>query len=943
MDVTSDTVTAGSMLSGTTATKNDGTKATGNIASKSSTDLTVSGATVTAPAGYYANAASKAVATTTHPNPSASITSSTGVVTASHTQSTGYVTGGTTTGTLNLTTQAGKTVTPTETAQTAVSSYRWTTGPVSVAAISSTYVGTGITTRSAADMTVAAQSVTAPAGYYSQAFTKAVTTTTHPNPTATIVSSTGVVTATHTQTAGYVAAGTTTGTLNLTTQGAQTITPGSTEQTIASNRWLTGTQTIEAIPSAYRIVDSEYYKATLVNDGNLGVYYTYVIYSDTQYASTGSTFYFKAGDIITCKADNLAASTVYSDGSIIYTTAAKLTYSYTTPAHPLNVLFSGRGIHFNSPTLEITSDGIHDVADYARATVVAGNAFPPAVTITKAPTIGVNTSGVVTASYTGSSSITPTVTSGYISQGTAGTISTTGTSTYQLTSKAAATYYPSTADQTIASQRWLVGNQTIKSVTTSNLTAENIAEGVVVQVGDSSNASRITQVTGTHTSGKTYTATIINTGNINYCYVQHPSSSGTMYYTDGDTFAIEEGDIIYITCAGSRAGGTIYINDIQVTFDAYNTVHYSYEVPANTNVEIRLIYGSNGLIYLNEVVDEISITQNGRYDVSEYDFADVNVTAAGFTVDQIAMNSISGAISGSSATFISPYAFYACISLTSVSFPLCTDIGSYAFYNCRVLSTVNFPSVTGIGNYAFGSCSGLTTVSFPKCTYITSYAFYYCSNLTNISFPSCGDIQSNAFSRCSALTIASFPYCSIIGINAFGSCHMLQTVYFPSCKTISTGAFYSCIRLESAIFPECTSMASTAFFGCSSLTTASFPKCTFIGSSAFNGCNLLTTTHFPLCSTIGVSAFCLCYNLTTASFPSCTAISSYAFIDCSSLTSLYLLGSSVPKLGNSAFTRTPISTSTGGVYGSIFVPASLYNSYLTATNWSVYSSRIVSV
>ena len=48
MDVTSDTVAAGSLLSGKTATKNDGTKVTGNIASKTASDLTASGATVTA-------------------------------------------------------------------------------------------------------------------------------------------------------------------------------------------------------------------------------------------------------------------------------------------------------------------------------------------------------------------------------------------------------------------------------------------------------------------------------------------------------------------------------------------------------------------------------------------------------------------------------------------------------------------------------------------------------------------------------------------------------------------------------------------------------------------------------------------------------------------------------------------------------------------------------
>lgn len=59
MDTTQKTVTAGTMLSGTTALKNDGTDVTGNIASKSSSDLTANNLTVTAPAGYYASAASK--------------------------------------------------------------------------------------------------------------------------------------------------------------------------------------------------------------------------------------------------------------------------------------------------------------------------------------------------------------------------------------------------------------------------------------------------------------------------------------------------------------------------------------------------------------------------------------------------------------------------------------------------------------------------------------------------------------------------------------------------------------------------------------------------------------------------------------------------------------------------------------------------------------------
>ena len=59
MDTTDKTADSGNMLNGITALKNDGTTATGNIASKTSSDLIVSGATVTAPAGYYASSASQ--------------------------------------------------------------------------------------------------------------------------------------------------------------------------------------------------------------------------------------------------------------------------------------------------------------------------------------------------------------------------------------------------------------------------------------------------------------------------------------------------------------------------------------------------------------------------------------------------------------------------------------------------------------------------------------------------------------------------------------------------------------------------------------------------------------------------------------------------------------------------------------------------------------------
>ena len=77
------------------------------ITANTSSDLSVSGATVTAPAGYYANAASTSVSTVTHANPTVTVNSSTGLITASHTQSAGYVSAGTTTGTSQLTVYDG--------------------------------------------------------------------------------------------------------------------------------------------------------------------------------------------------------------------------------------------------------------------------------------------------------------------------------------------------------------------------------------------------------------------------------------------------------------------------------------------------------------------------------------------------------------------------------------------------------------------------------------------------------------------------------------------------------------------------------------------------------------------------------------------------------------------------------------------------------------------
>lgn len=87
-------------------------------------------------------------------------------------------------------------------------------------------------------------------------------------------------------------------------------------------------------------------------------------------------------------------------------------------------------------------------------------------------------------------SVTPTVSAGYVSSGTAGNSAVSLTAS--VTTKAAATYTPSTSNQTIASGTYLTGAQTISG--DANLVASNIKSGVsIFGVAGSLSAATVSQ------------------------------------------------------------------------------------------------------------------------------------------------------------------------------------------------------------------------------------------------------------------------------------------------------------------------------------------------------------------------------------------------------------------------------------------------------------------
>ena len=143
------TPSSGKLLSKVTVNVPTGT-------ARDSSDLTVSGAAVNVPAGLYSSAASKSVASGTAGTPTASkgaVSNNSVTVTPSVTNTAGYITGGTKTG-AGVTVSASelvsgnKTLTPSETAQSGIDVTNFKTA--SVGAISSTYVGSGVSKKAAA-------------------------------------------------------------------------------------------------------------------------------------------------------------------------------------------------------------------------------------------------------------------------------------------------------------------------------------------------------------------------------------------------------------------------------------------------------------------------------------------------------------------------------------------------------------------------------------------------------------------------------------------------------------------------------------------------------------------------------------------------------------------------------------------------------------------------
>lgn len=354
-----------------------------------------------------------------------------------------------------------------------------------------------------------------------------------------------------------------------------------------------------------------------------------------------------------------------------------------------------------------------------------------------------------------------------------------------------------------------------------------------------------------------------------------------------------------------------------------------------------------------------TITANGTYNVAAFASASVLV--------QPALQTKTGITPSTAAQTISADAGYYGLSTVTVTaipsayiIPTGTsvittngvyNVAAFASASVSVPSTapnIQALSVSANGTYtATGGVDGYSPVTVNVIGGGITADNIAERTLSGVMTGSASSIYAYAFAQ-TQITEANFSQATKLGSFAFASCKSLTTVNMPALTSISSYAFTYCSYLTAVDFPVLTGISDYTFNNCYRLGSVNAPAATYVGGAAFSKCSGLTSINIESVNAVGASAFIGCRFLPEISLPSVSSIGNYAFQQCFCLLSVYLNSvSSVPTLGGSyAFASTPISTYTdytGGVNGSIYVPASLYDAFTTAANWSIYSARMVSV
>ena len=319
----------------------------------------------------------------------------------------------------------------------------------------------------------------------------------------------------------------------------------------------------------------------------------------------------------------------------------------------------------------------------------------------------------------------------------------------------------------------------------------------------------------------------------------------------------------------------------------------------------------------------LDISNNGVFDVYSYASANVNVPTTGFNEREVTEGKFNIVNLNNSASFVKnnvfdnnnyiqtvnlpdcyevkEEAFCYCTNLTTVNLPMCSSISSAVFRNCYSLSQVNLPMVKTISALAFNNCSSLTSLTLCTDVYWTvpfGNRTYIGTPIITVSSSASIYVRSDTYSLWVALTGWSSISDKFVSVPVSGPALSFSNGLVSGTTKAIASDFTSYLSVTASditnvLLPECKYLYDLTFQSCTSLNQVNLPVCSYIGNGAFLNCNLFSSI------TIGYSSVCS-------------------------------LG------GTQIFETTQITSSTG----SIYVPASLVDTYKSANNWSYYSTQI---
>lgn len=322
--------------------------------------------------------------------------------------------------------------------------------------------------------------------------------------------------------------------------------------------------------------------------------------------------------------DNITLTDVSGSAPILQTKSVSITPSTTAQSQAV--------------TPDAGYDGLDEV-DISVAAMPSGSATTPATSITAPPTLSVqNSTGIVTATINKTQSVTPSVSAGYVSSGTAGNITVSGSNTLQLNTQAATTITPSTQVQTaVPSGRFTTGAVTVAAIPTGSAGTPTATKSAVTNHSVSVTPS-VTNTTGYITGGtKTGTAVSVSaselvSGTVNI------TSSGNTDVTNYATASVASGG-----ATASATKGTVSNHSITVTPSVTKTAGY---ITAGTTSGTAVTVSASELVSGSETK-----TANGTYDVTNLAEIVVDVQGGGGGGVQIGKTTKTLASSASSIQF----------------------------------------------------------------------------------------------------------------------------------------------------------------------------------------------------------------------------------------------------------------------------------------------------